>query len=288
MTNIDYIGLALELEGHANSPRIDSQTIQRAMLAAAHALRLTHESILSAASEAEPVAYRYRHSESEKWHYGPTPQSWWECQALYAAPTIRNPLMVASEVDTCCRGLAPAHECRVECGGTKVVASEAGAVPVYYRYRHSENEKWHYGPKPQSWWECQALGVIAAPSDAPAQQVDKSQNLQRPSVDESAKLQSPAPAAQDKPYYPAAAAEARAFGAPAMANALDAPAAQGDERKAFMSAFPAAIWRDGEDYPDQMWAIERLHGFRAALSRQPSAGGCGTHPDRRATGKPCL
>jgi hypothetical protein len=36
------------------------------------------------------------------------------------------------------------------------------AEAVYYRYRHSEQEKWHYGPTPQNWWECQPLGVIAA------------------------------------------------------------------------------------------------------------------------------
>jgi hypothetical protein len=32
----------------------------------------------------EPAYYRYRHSLEEKWHYGPTPKSWWECQPLYA------------------------------------------------------------------------------------------------------------------------------------------------------------------------------------------------------------
>ncbi|KAE8757356.1 hypothetical protein FSO04_24360 [Paraburkholderia madseniana] len=38
------------------------------------------------AQSGEPVAWRCRHSEGEKWHYGLTPQNWWECQALYAGP----------------------------------------------------------------------------------------------------------------------------------------------------------------------------------------------------------
>jgi hypothetical protein len=32
----------------------------------------------------EPVFFRYRHSEQEKWHYGPAALNWWECQPLYA------------------------------------------------------------------------------------------------------------------------------------------------------------------------------------------------------------
>lgn len=36
---------------------------------------------------------------------------------------------------------------------------------VYYRYRHSEQEKWHYGTTPQNWWECQPLGVITTTLD---------------------------------------------------------------------------------------------------------------------------
>jgi hypothetical protein len=46
----------------------------------------------------------------------------------------------------------------------KRLAASASAEPVYYRYRHSEGEKWHYGPTPQNWWECQPLGVIASPA----------------------------------------------------------------------------------------------------------------------------
>lgn len=34
----------------------------------------------------EAVAWRYRHSEQERWHVGDAPKSWWECQPLYAAP----------------------------------------------------------------------------------------------------------------------------------------------------------------------------------------------------------
>lgn len=34
----------------------------------------------------EPVAYRFRHSEQERWHYGETDQSWWEHQPLYVSP----------------------------------------------------------------------------------------------------------------------------------------------------------------------------------------------------------
>jgi hypothetical protein len=32
----------------------------------------------------EPVFFRYRHSEQEKWHHGPVALNWWECQPLYA------------------------------------------------------------------------------------------------------------------------------------------------------------------------------------------------------------
>jgi hypothetical protein len=32
----------------------------------------------------EPVFFRYRHSEQEKWHYGPVALNWWECQPLFA------------------------------------------------------------------------------------------------------------------------------------------------------------------------------------------------------------
>lgn len=38
----------------------------------------------------EAVGYRYRHSESEKWHYGPTPQSWWECRPMYDAAPVNG------------------------------------------------------------------------------------------------------------------------------------------------------------------------------------------------------
>lgn len=50
----------------------------------------------------------------------------------------------------------------------RAIADDVRATPadaVYYRYRHSETEKWHYGPTPQNWWECQALGVIAPKGD---------------------------------------------------------------------------------------------------------------------------
>ena len=33
--------------------------------------------------------------------------------------------------------------------------------PAYYRYRHSEQEKWHYGPQPLNWWECQPLYTVS-------------------------------------------------------------------------------------------------------------------------------
>jgi hypothetical protein len=48
----------------------------------------------------------------------------------------------------------------------------------------------------------------------------------------------------------------------------------GDERKAFSKAFPAAFWREGEEFPDQMWAIDVLRGWnaRAALASAPVAG----------------
>ncbi|WP_454676634.1 hypothetical protein [Achromobacter marplatensis] len=47
----------------------------------------------------------------------------------------------------------------------------------------------------------------------------------------------------------------------------------GDERKAFSKAFPAAFWREGEEFPDQMWAIDVLRGWnaRAALASAPVA-----------------
>jgi hypothetical protein len=32
----------------------------------------------------EPVFFRYRHSEQEKWHYGPVALNWWDCQPLFA------------------------------------------------------------------------------------------------------------------------------------------------------------------------------------------------------------
>lgn len=33
----------------------------------------------------QPVAFRYRHSLGEKWHYGENIRSWWECEPLYTA-----------------------------------------------------------------------------------------------------------------------------------------------------------------------------------------------------------
>lgn len=58
----------------------------------------------------------------------------------------------------------------------------------------------------------------------------------------------------------------------ALLSKLRAPVA--DERAAFSMAFPAALWREGEEFPDQMWAIDVLRGWqaRAALASAPVAG----------------
>jgi hypothetical protein len=37
------------------------------------------------------------------------------------------------------------------------LAKQSEAELVGYRYRHSEQESWHFGPYPKSWWECQPL-----------------------------------------------------------------------------------------------------------------------------------
>lgn len=37
------------------------------------------------------------------------------------------------------------------------LAKQREGEPVGYRYRHSEQESWHFGPYPKSWWECQPL-----------------------------------------------------------------------------------------------------------------------------------
>jgi hypothetical protein len=37
------------------------------------------------------------------------------------------------------------------------LAKQRETEPVGYRYRHSEQESWHFGPYPKSWWECQPL-----------------------------------------------------------------------------------------------------------------------------------
>lgn len=41
---------------------------------------------LAAIKAQEPVAWMYRHSIREHWHFGATRQNWWECLPLYAAP----------------------------------------------------------------------------------------------------------------------------------------------------------------------------------------------------------
>lgn len=48
----------------------------------------------------------------------------------------------------------------------KDYASTVKAFPelVGFRYRHSEQENWHYGVEPQSWWECSP--VFATDEDA--------------------------------------------------------------------------------------------------------------------------
>lgn len=50
-------------------------------------IELLHEinDAISAASR-KAVAWRFRHSLSEKWHYDDFPNSWWEVQPLYLHP----------------------------------------------------------------------------------------------------------------------------------------------------------------------------------------------------------
>lgn len=47
---------------------------------------------------AEPVAWRSRHSAQENWYYSDGARSWWECQPLYAAPTVAEPVKTAPAV----------------------------------------------------------------------------------------------------------------------------------------------------------------------------------------------
>lgn len=72
-------------------PQDTDPTVARAFAeAAARALTPSPAALL----EREPVFFRYRHSEQEKWHYGPVPQSWWECQPIFAlsdADEVRPP-----------------------------------------------------------------------------------------------------------------------------------------------------------------------------------------------------
>lgn len=62
------------------------------------ALNAAIAALLPSAAE-EPVAWRFRHSAQENWHYGQHPQSWWECQPLYPRPASARPSAGAATVE---------------------------------------------------------------------------------------------------------------------------------------------------------------------------------------------
>lgn len=142
MSNVDWLGLAMELEAQAK--RVESQTVERAMLAGAHGLRLMGAESTGDQPSAALPRYGIRWNGPQGPIAVPMPDGYWTPWHLATGMPSLGPLPPESECEECDGTLNDCPNCatlraRAAVKPSAVCATCGGTGEISGKWVHGED-----------------------------------------------------------------------------------------------------------------------------------------------------